>query len=99
MILATLADWTTVPSMSDEVHPVDPSVPAKAVPQRTGPRSLLRKPFSFGYRPYERQGPGHSINAVDRDVVRAGIRHIAELSGRMDGDRGIPKHLPSRLWD
>ena len=43
---------------------------------------------SCAYCHFERQGPGGTINAVHRDAVRAGIRHIGELSGRMDGYRG-----------
>ncbi len=43
---------------------------------------------SCAYCPYERQSPGGTINAVHRDAVRAGIRHIGELTGRMDGYRG-----------
>jgi serine/threonine protein kinase len=30
-------------------------------------------------RPDERQGPGSSIDAVHRNIVGAGIRHIGEL--------------------
>src|SRR5271167_869701 len=44
--------------------------------------------FLCPYCPYKRQGPGGTINAVHRDAVRAGIRHIGELTGRMDGYRG-----------
>ena len=43
---------------------------------------------SCAYRAYERQGSCDTINAVHRDVVRAGIRHVGELSRRMDGHRG-----------
>src|SRR5271163_3615845 len=43
---------------------------------------------SCAYCPYERQGPGGTVNAVHGDGVRAGIRHIGELAGRMDGYRG-----------
>jgi len=38
--------------------------------------------------PYERQGSGGTINAVNGDAVRAGIRYVGELTGRMDGYRG-----------
>jgi|SRR5215469_2940064 len=31
--------------MSDEVHPVDPPAAAESVPQRSGPRSFLKKVF------------------------------------------------------
>jgi hypothetical protein len=48
----------------------------------------LESATSCAYCPYERQGPGGTINAVHRNAVRAGIRHIGELSGRMDGYRG-----------
>ena len=44
--------------------------------------------FSCAYCSYERQGTGGSIDAVHGYVVRAGIRHIGELAGRMDGYRG-----------
>jgi hypothetical protein len=43
--------------------------------------------FSCAYRPYERQHSSGSIDAVHRDVIRVGIRHVGELSGRMDGYR------------
>jgi hypothetical protein len=42
---------------------------------------------SRAYCRYECQGAG-GTNAVHRDVVRAGIRHIGELSRRMYGYRG-----------
>jgi hypothetical protein len=48
--------------------------------------------FSCAYCPYERQGTGDTIYAVDRDIVRSGVRYIGELSGRMDGYRG--RRLP-----
>src|SRR5579862_2396177 len=43
---------------------------------------------SCAYCPDKRQRPGGAINAVHRDAVRAGIGHIGELTGRMDGYRG-----------
>ena len=38
--------------------------------------------------PMSVKAPVARIDAVHRDVVRAGIRYIGELSGRMDGYRG-----------
>ena len=35
----------------------------------------LKPALSCAYCPYERQGPGGTINAVHRDAVRTGIRH------------------------
>jgi hypothetical protein len=40
---------------------------------------------SGAFRPYERQGPGSSIDTVNGDVVRIEICHIGELSGQIDG--------------
>lgn len=45
-------------------------------------------PLSRAYRPYKRQRPGGSIDAVYRNLVRARICYIGELSGGTDGDRG-----------
>jgi hypothetical protein len=50
-------------------------------------RASMRSAPSRAYCRYECQGPG-GTNAVHRDVVRAGIRHIGELARRMDGYRG-----------
>ena len=43
---------------------------------------------SCAYRPYQSQRLRGNIDAIHRDVVRSGIRHIGELAGRMNGDRG-----------
>ena len=39
------------------------------------------------YCPYGLQCSRVCLDAVDRDVVRTGIGHVRERSGRMDGDR------------
>ena len=43
----------------------------------------LEPALSCAYRPHKRQGPSGTVNAVHRDAVRAGVRHVGELSGWM----------------
>ena len=43
---------------------------------------------SCAYLSHERQGSGCGIDAVHPHAVEAGIRHIDELSRRVNGDRG-----------
>lgn len=50
---------------------------------------------SSAYGPYERQGPGGTINAVHRDAVRDGIRYVGELTGAGRRSSGTP--LASRF--
>jgi len=47
----------------------------------------IAPPASCAYRPYEGQGSRGGVDAVHRDVVRAGIRHIGELPGRINANR------------
>jgi hypothetical protein len=66
-----------------------PSLVAPAFQLRFAlPCGFLLRRFapSRAYCRYECQGPG-GTNAVHRDVVRAGIRHIGELARRVDGYR------------
>jgi hypothetical protein len=67
-----------------------PSIVAPAFQLRFAlPCGFLLRRFapSRAYCRYECQGAA-GTNAVHRDVVRTGIRHIGELAGRMDGDGG-----------
>src|SRR5215472_1148052 len=54
---------------------------------------------SCAYRPYQSQRLRGNIDAIHRDVVRSGIRHIGELAGRMNGDRGGRRWLFKKPHD